>query len=261
MHLLDLDDKVAAAAIAAAGTVIGAIIQLKIAWRKEMSERARGAPVTKKTRRGPVVAVGLLLVAAAVGGFALSQYFIARSDRESAAVRGELQSQLQQINATAERLERATMHDGEAAGRAQDGRTGVETVAVAATVEPCHARADAGHDAPAECSEAEAVRVTLCTSVRSSSVVTNTLLYARPDESHQPWDDSRVAAGQDLGHARFPDEPFERPDAEQMKQVCANFNSWDSGKSYSARLVVKYINVAGSELSSASLVPTSGVAR
>ena len=60
---LGLDDNVVAAAVAAAGTVIGALIQLRITWRKEVSERARGVPMTKKSRRGPVLAVGLLLSA------------------------------------------------------------------------------------------------------------------------------------------------------------------------------------------------------
>jgi hypothetical protein len=101
---LGLDDNVVAAAVAAAGTVIGALIQLRVTWRKEVSERARGVPLTKKSRRGPVLAVGLLLSAAAVGGFAFSQYLVKQSDRESATLRGELQAQLTQIRATAERL-------------------------------------------------------------------------------------------------------------------------------------------------------------
>jgi len=115
---LGLDDNVVAAAVAAAGTVIGALIQLRITWRKEVSERARGVPMTKKSRRGPVLAVGLLLSAAAVGGFAFSQYLMKQSDREAAALRdGELQAQLTQIRATAERLERVTLNDHSSSAR------------------------------------------------------------------------------------------------------------------------------------------------
>src|SRR5882672_8702160 len=103
MNLFDLDDRVTAAAIAAAGTIIGTLIQLKFAWRKEVRERARGVPATKKSRRGPVLAVGLLLVGALVGGFVLSQYLVRQSDLDSAARHSQLQTQLAQIGATAAR--------------------------------------------------------------------------------------------------------------------------------------------------------------
>jgi hypothetical protein len=262
MHLFDLDERVAAAVIAAAGTVIGALIQLRAAWRKEVSDRARGVPVTKKSRRGPVLAVGLLLIAAAVGGFALSQYLVALSDRESAAVRGELQTQLRQISATAARLERATLRDHGSAGRAADGRVGVEAATVATTVGPCHVRTVDGADAAPGCAEADALRVTLCASVASSAVVTDTVLYARPEQSRQPWNESRVIAGQGTGSARFVDKPFERPEAEQTKEVCTVFSSWDGEQAYSARLVVHYIAApSAGDLSNASLVPTSGVSQ
>ena len=124
MNLLNLDDKVVAAAVAAAGTVIGALIQLRASWRKEVSERARGVPMTKKSRRGPVLALGLLLGAAAVGGFSLSQYLVKQSERETAALRGELQAQLTQISATAQRLERATLSDHGSGQRALDDDRG-----------------------------------------------------------------------------------------------------------------------------------------
>jgi hypothetical protein len=262
MNLSDLDDKVAAAAIAAAGTVIGALVQLRVAWRKEVSERARGVPVTKKSRRGPVLAVGLLLIAAAVGGFAFSQYLVGQADRESAAARGELQTQLKQISATAERLERATLRDRESGGRAADGHVTGEGVTVATTVGPCRAHGVVAPDAATACAEPEALRVTLCASVPSSAVVTETVLYARPEESRGPWNESRVTPGQDVGHARFPDKPFERTDADQTKQVCTAFTSWDGEQAYSARLVVKYAFApAAGELSNATLVPTSGVAQ
>ena len=259
MNLSDLDDKVAAAVIAAAGTVIGALIQLRVAWRKEVSERARGVPVTKKSRRGPVWAVGLLLVAAAVGGFALSQYVFRQSDHDSSDVRGELQTQLKQISAMAERLERASLRGPDAAGRAPDVFRGAEAATVATTIGPCRARAAAA-DAVPGCAEADAEGVTLCAAVPSVAVVTDTTLYARVEESRQPWTESQVAPGQDLGHARFPDKPFERPESDQTKDVCTTFASWDGEHSYRVRLVVKYVvGGAASAVSNASLVPTSGV--
>ncbi len=252
---LDLDDKVVAAAVAAAGTVIGALIQLRVTWRKEVSERARGVPMTKKSRRGPVLAVGLLLSAAAVGGFAFSQYLVKQSDRESAALRGELQAQLTQIRATAERLERVTLSDHSSSTHTTDA----EGVSVTTTVEPCRARAGIVTDETPACTEQDAVRITLCANLPASAVLTATVLYARPEDSPRPWSESRVAPGQDVGRARFADKPFERAETDQSKQVCTGFYSWDGEHAYSARLVAQYVLTAAvTEVPSALLVPVSG---
>jgi hypothetical protein len=243
MNPLDLDPKVSATAVAALGTVIGALAQLRMAWRKEVSERARGVPATKKSRRGPVLAVFLLLVAAMVAGFVLSQYLMVRqSDRESAALRGDLQAQVARISATAERLERVTVGDR---GPSADGdRRGAEEASVTTTIGPCRAIAAPAAGAAPGCSEQEALRVTLCSSLPSSAVMTATVLYARPDNSPQPWADSRVAPGQDIGRARFAEKTFERSESNETKQVCTGFSAWDGEQAYSARLVVTYSTVA-----------------
>lgn len=121
MNLLEiLDDRVTAAVVAAAGTIIGALIQLRIAWRKEVSERARGVPLNKKSRRGPVLAVFLLVFAAGVGGFALSQYLVGQTVRDSAALQSQLQAQLARLGDAAARIEQASLAGhgpaGDAAG-------------------------------------------------------------------------------------------------------------------------------------------------
>src|SRR5258708_13857283 len=109
MTLSDFDERVAAAAIAATGTVIGALIQLRVVWRKELSERARSVPVSKKARRGPVGAVGLPLLPAGGGGFALSQYLVGLSNREALAIRCEVTGHGAKICATTPRPEQATL--------------------------------------------------------------------------------------------------------------------------------------------------------
>jgi hypothetical protein len=261
MSLFDLDSSVNAAAVAAAGTVIGALAQLRLAWRKEVAERARGVPATKKSRRGPVLAVFLLLIAAGVGGFAFSQYLVRWSDRESAALHGELQTQLARISATAERLERATLNDHGSAAPVDDARRGAEDVTVTTTVGPCLASPGATADKALMCSDQEPQRVTLCGSVPSSATVTATALYARPEESQRPWTESRVAPNQDLGRARFADRPFERAESDQTKQVCTGFSTWDGEQAYSARLVVTFVvaSPAAHEVSQVAVVPASGV--
>ena len=272
MSLFDLDDKVTAAAVAAAGTVIGTLIQLHVTWRREKSERKRGVPATKKSRRGPVVAVCLLLIAAAVGGFAFSQYLVKQSDLESAALRVQLRTQVAQISATAERLERVALSDHGSSGRTAEDRRGAEGVAATTTVGPCRMHPVVAPDATPACDEQEAQPVTLCASVPALAVVTATVLYARPEDSSQPWTESRVAPGQEVGRARFADKAFERAESDQWKQVCTGFSSWDSEHAYSARFVVKYVTVpsvsepaviepAVSEVSNAPPVPISGVAQ
>jgi hypothetical protein len=250
----DLDDRVIAAAVAATGSIIGALIQLRVAWRRGVADRARGAPITKKSRRGPVAAVLVLLVAAGVGGFAFSQSLVRQSEHETAELRGELRTQLDQINATAARLELATMGD-HAQSRALDLVHVPEAVTITTTVGPCRTRPVAANSTAA-CLEQDAQRVTLCASVPSAAAIRDITLYARPDDSSQPWIDSRVAPGQDVGRARFADKPVERPESDLTKQVCAGFSAWDSDHAYSARLVVKY-GAAGTtpEAANAALAP------
>jgi hypothetical protein len=255
MNPFDFDLKVSATAVAALGTVLGALAQLRMAWRKELSERARGVPATKKSRRGPVMAVFLLLVAAMVAGFVLSQYLMLRqSDRESAALRGDLQAQVARISATAERLERVTVSDHGSIAPAGGDRRGAEEASVTTTVGPCRAASASADGVAPVCSEQEALRVTLCSSVPSSAVVAATVLYARPENSLQPWAESRVAAGQDIGRARFAEKTFERSDSQLTKQVCTGFSAWDGEQAYSARLVVTY-STAAREVANASVAP------
>jgi hypothetical protein len=241
MNLFDIDAKVSATAVAAAGTVIGALAQLRMAWRKEVSERARGLPATKKSRRGPVLAVFLLLVAAMASGFVMSQYLMSLSDRDSAALRNDLQTQVARISATAEKLERAAVSDHGPVGRTDDARHGEQIVTVTTTVGPCRGgAAAAAPDVASVCSEQEAVRVTLCGSVPSSATITATVLYARPEKSQQSWTENRVVPGRDIGRARFADTTFEQTESEQTKQVCTTFSVWDVEQAYSARLAVTY---------------------
>lgn len=237
---MNLSDPIVAALIAAGATVLATFVQLRISWRKEMRERERGQPITKKTRRGPVTVVLLMMIAAAVGGFALSQYFVSLLEEDRAGLRADLQSKLSEINATAMRLENARLAEREQveAGvrRADAARLGEEGVAAVAVIGPCPA-------APAdkqECTEKSAVRVAVCAKVPVSASVKEVLLYTRLEDSQAPWADARVQAGQDAGQARFMDRTLERPDGDGAKQVCQTFVNWSRDKSRLARILVKY---------------------
>jgi hypothetical protein len=65
-------------------------------------------------------------------------------------------------------------------------------------------------------------------------------LFARPDDSQQPWNEARVAAGEDLRGGRFATSHFERLDADGSKQVCQSFAHW-SDKGRAVRILVRYI--------------------
>jgi hypothetical protein len=186
--------------IAASATVITALVQLRLSWRKELRERERGQPITKKSRRGPVIAVLALMIAAAVAGFALSQYFVslreADRDRDRQEMRADLQAKLSEINATALRLEQARTNERKQieteVQRADASRLGQEGAAASAVVGPCnpgHARAGW------PCTEQSALRIPVCASPAAATVRKCSSTYA---PSGSPGRVAR-AAGQDAG--------------------------------------------------------------
>jgi len=179
-----------------------------------------------------------MMIAAAVGGFALSQYFLSLREEDRDALRSDLQSKLSEINATALRLEQARLNERDqietGARRADAARLGEEGVTASAVVGPCPA-------VPADhCTEKSAVRVAVCARVPASASVKEVLLYTRFEDSQAPWTDARVQPGQDAGQARFVDKTLERPDGDGAKQVCHMFVNWNREKSRLARILVKY---------------------
>ena len=232
--------------IGAAATIVAALVNLRVAWKKEMSARARGQPVTKKARRGPVLAIVVLLIASAIGGFAFSQYLVAGGEHESQNLQAELRSQVAEIASTAQRLEQARMDDrGEveaSARKLEAQRRGEEGVSASVILPPCepHVIAGAAVAKKRECTEAEAVRATVCVSVPYSANVTEVAVYARYDDSTQPWAESRVKPGKDIGLGRFADKPSERPETDTTKQVCQSFYHWNTERGRAVRIVAKY---------------------
>ncbi len=236
---MNFSDPVLAAFIGAAATVTGAIVQLRIAWRKELRERERGQPISKKQRRGPVMLIFALMIASAVGGFALSQYLAALRYGDQEAIRAELQAKLNEIAASAARLEHARMKEPSSPGDAAAGRAAPasdEGATGSIVVPPCKAVGDAKPD----CSEQGAARVAVCARVPAAASVKEVLLYTKTEDSSQPWSEARVQPGQDAGQAKFVEKFYERPDVEGSKQVCQSFASWNAEKARAARILVKY---------------------
>jgi hypothetical protein len=241
MEFPSLSEPITAAMIGALATVAGALVQLRISWRREMRERERGQPITKKTRRGPVIVVFALLAAAAVGGFALSQYFVSLREGDRDSLRADLQSKLSEINATAARLEQARMNERKQVEtevqRADASRLGEEGSVASVVVGPCRPEGVPG--ARQACTEQSALRVTVCATVPAAATVKEVQLYIASETSKQPWQESRVQPGQEAGEARFAEKFSERPDG-TAKQVCQRFANWSSEKSRIARILVKY---------------------
>ncbi|HEY7742939.1 MAG TPA: hypothetical protein VIA19_07820 [Burkholderiales bacterium] len=237
------DPIIAAALIGAAGTVLTALVQLRMSWRRELKERERGQPITRKTRRGPVIAVFVLMVAAGAGGFFLSQYVISLREEDRDTLRAELQTQLAEISASASRLEEARLYEREeveaSALRAEAARRGEEGAAASAMVGPCKLEGAAAAGSRS-CGEQSAVRVAVCVRVPAAATVREVLLYTRLEDSQQPWAEARVQAGQDAGQAKFVEKFFERPEGDAAKQVCQGFVNWSADKARQARILVKY---------------------
>jgi hypothetical protein len=240
MDFSHLSEPLVASMIGALATVAAALVQLRISWRKEMKERERGQPITKKTRRGPVIFVFALVVAAGVGGFALSQYFMSLREGDRDALRADLQSKLSEINATAMRLEQARMTERRQIEteiqHADASRQGEEGAAASVVVGPCKPEGVPGAREP--CTERSALRVSVCARVPAAANVKEVRLYLRSEDPKQPWTD--VQPGQDAGDARFAEKFSERPDDTSSKQICQGFANWSSDRTRLARIVVKY---------------------
>src|SRR6266540_1750085 len=230
---MNFSESIMAALIAAGATVLAALVQLRMSWRRELKERERGQPITKKARRGPVLFVFALMIAAAVGGFALSQYFLSLRNGDRDTLRSELHSKLSEISASAARLEHARLGEREqietGARRAEALRLGEEGAAASVLVGPCRPE---GTGARRECTEQSIVRVALCARVPASASVKEVQLYIRSEDSKQSWQESRVQPGQDAGQAGFAEKYVERPDGDAAaKQVCQGFANWSTDKS------------------------------
>lgn len=241
MDFSHISEPLIAAMIGATATVITALVQLRLSWRKELKERERAQPITKKSRRGPVMAVLALMIAAAVGGFALSQYFVSLREGDRDALRSDLQSKLSEINATALRLEQARLTERKQieteVQRADASRLGEEGTAASVLVGPCKPEGVPGAREP--CTEQSALRITVCAGVPAAATVREVQLYIRSDDPKQPWSEARVQPGQEAGQARFAEKFSERPE-EGGKQVCQGFANWSHDKPRLARIVVKY---------------------
>lgn len=230
-----------ASLIGATATIAASLLNLRIAWKKELLARAHRKPVTKKSSRGPIVPLLALLLASAVGGFALSHYLASKGRAKTEALEAELESKIEQLNVATERLEQASLSGMDAfAQQVRDEerrKRGTEGAAAVVILEKC-VGADVGEPTPCDKSTAQPVR--LCAEIPASARVTAVDLYARAEGDERPWHDSRVAAGTDFGGGRFAEGPTEHLLSDTTKQVCQALVHWNSEHAVHGRMVVRF---------------------
>jgi hypothetical protein len=242
----ELSPNVIAALVGAAATLVAALINLRIAWRREVLDRLQTARGGRRVRRGLLIAISILVAAAGVGGYAGAMYLMQRDHRHTQELRAELQQRIGEIRDTAARFELARHGERaaiEAEARAlEDRRRGADGMAAVAVLGPCRARpstGDAGEQTA--CSEAEAVQASVCVPIASAARVFEVVPYARWADDAADWNDRQVALGGRLASAGFGAQPWERADAGGTRRVCVDAATWDSRRALEVRVVVKYL--------------------
>lgn len=252
---MPMSDPVLAAIITATATICMSLLQLRFSLGKDGSARAQSSAGGKRKGRGPFAVLFVIIIASAVGGFALSQW-LTENERVSQSVREhELQDSVEKITRTANQLEltRAGARAEIEAGVLR--RIGSDGVVVMATVAACRpslivsppgaatppgVTAETAQSAVPACTESEASAVTLCTTIPAGATITEVELYTRLAQSDTPWSTSRVIAGQESGQARFAEKYAEGPESSGNKQICEGFAHWSTEHARVARMVVRF---------------------
>ena len=101
-----MSDAVLAAIIAATATLCASFMQLRMALAKEADARSRGQPISRRRGRLPMILIGIMLLASAVGGFALSQWLGGSQRSAQADLQRELRERVAELGTAVAALER-----------------------------------------------------------------------------------------------------------------------------------------------------------
>jgi hypothetical protein len=247
-----MPDSVLAAIIAGTATLSASFLQLKSA--SLLDGGARQSAAARRKNRLQRIVLFVIIGAAAVSGFALSQWLTEGERTAEGALQRELQARVAEISHTVSDLEltrtraRAEIETGVLRG------IGAEGVAVTATVAACRpalavgppgasppgvppeAGAPAGH----ACTEAEANPVTLCAAIPATATITEVALFSRLVDAETPWGASRLLPGQESGQARFAERYSESAPEAGTRQVCQEFAHWSADHARMVRVIVRY---------------------
>lgn len=197
-----LSPNVIATLIGATAALLAAFIQLRASWRRDQA-RSRKPQEPAKPRRAPLLWMIVLTVAAAVGGFTAAMFLIGRGLGDADEIRVELRQRVAQLNATAERFERAAPASPVSEASAAPVPMIAESLASIA-VAPCRLRVfEPPAAAPQPCTETDALRVALCAAVPAHASVLKVAkrlkrVFAKTRE-HDPLDMARLRQRVDHG--------------------------------------------------------------
>jgi hypothetical protein len=255
-----MSDSILAAIIAATATLSASLLQLRFSIARELAARAQG-PAGRKKSRAPFIVLFIMVAAAAVAGFALSQWLVENERAAQGTLEHELRARADEAARTASQL---AVTSAGARAEIEMGvlrRLGTDGVIVMTTVGPCRPAlvvsapgtasppggvstepAPPAAAAPSACTETEANSITLCATIPNNARVTEVEVFAREVNAETPWSSSRLNPGKEVGQARFADKYAEKPDPEQpgMKQVCQDFAHWSTEHAQVARMQVRY---------------------
>lgn len=249
-----MSDSILAAIIAATATLSASLLQLRFSLAKN-NLAARGQTAVARKSRAPLVILFVMILAAGVAGFALSQWLTENERVAQSTLEHELRARVEEISRTANQLEitragaRAEIEAGVLRKIGSDGVVVMATVAacrpalVVATPGASSPPGVAAESAPAAtpaCTEHEANAVTLCATIPTSATVTEVELFSRFADADAPWSSSRLLPGQESGQARFAEKYTESPEGPGTKQICQAFAHWSADHARVARMVVRY---------------------
>jgi hypothetical protein len=236
-RLSELTPNVVAAVVGALVTLSAALINLRIAWRREVLDRLQGTR-GGKPRRGLLPAIAFIAIAAAGGGYALALYLMQAREAENVQLRDELRQRATQIQNSAERIEGSRVLERYTvladARLAEERRRGADGVSAAARVPPCRARSDE------PCREDDAVRTAVCAAMPPRAVPLEVAVWAVMMGGDGAVAYAPSTLGADLGTAKIGAKPVERAHADG-KLLCLDAWSWDMQHALELRILVRYV--------------------
>jgi hypothetical protein len=218
--------------IGAGGTLCLALVQLTNSARASKADRQ-----TAQSGLRSFMWILALVAAAGVGGFAYAEYRAQQSRDDTRALRAELQQQMQTLMAATARLEELRLPASGADGTLSAAAT---ESAAAVSLPPCKGAQVGFATQRGACTEQDALQVVVCAPVPAAARVTAVELFARPEDSQQPWAESRVAAGKEIAAGRFTGSHTERADGAGGKLVCQSFAHWNSKTARAVRILVRF---------------------
>jgi hypothetical protein len=251
---MPMSDSILAAIIAATATLSASLLQLRFSIARELAARAQ-SPGSRRKSRAPFVVLFVMIAAAGVAGFSLSQWLTENERVARGTLEQELRARVDEITRTANQLDitragaRAEIEMGVLRKLGSDGVVVMTTVgpcrpalvvSAPGTASPPGVSAETATPAAPACTETEGSAITLCATIPTTATVSEVELFTRLAESDAPWSTSRLTPGQESGQARFAEKYVESPDGPGTKQICQGFAHWSAEHARVARMMVRY---------------------